>query len=65
MKDLSNHSLYLHCEECEWGWREPEKTDDVGSAFLTLVEDFEAEPASRAEIERHGWRRYVAGEFQE
>lgn len=64
MKDLSTNSLYLHCEECEWGWRDPEKADDVGWAFLTLDEDFEAEPASSAEIERHGWSRYVAGEFQ-
>lgn len=63
MKDLSNDSLYLHCEDCEWGWRDPEKADNVASAFLTLNEEFEAAPASRAEIERLGWNRYVVGEF--
>jgi hypothetical protein len=64
MKDLSNHSLYLHCEECECGWRDPEKTRDLESAFLTLDENFESEPATMTDIEEAGWRRYVGGESQ-
>jgi len=65
MKNLSTNSLYLHCEECEWGWRQPDRTDDVEAAFLTLQENFQAQPASAMEIEQAGWSGYVSGLFQE
>jgi hypothetical protein len=65
LKDSSSGGLYLHCEECEWGWRDPEKTDDIGSAFLTLDEDFDSEVPSRDEIEERGWAKYISGHFDE
>lgn len=65
MKDLTHDSLYLHCEECEWGWRNPDTAADVASGFLTLDEEFDAEPASNDEIVNAGWAKHVAGHFQE
>ena len=43
MKMLSSSQLYLHCEECESGWYDPLKVDDLAAKFLTLDEDFDAE----------------------
>lgn len=65
MKDLSHDALYLHCEECEWGWRDPEKASDVAAGFLTLAEVFQARSASMDDITRHGWAGYLAGSFEE
>lgn len=59
MKNLSANQLYLHCEECEWGWYDPTKVDDLTAKFLTLDEDFEAEPATWDEIEKAGWQQYA------
>jgi len=64
MRDVSSDSLYLHCEECEWGWRNPEEANNVASGFLTLDADFEAEPATKGDIDRYGWAAYVAGHFE-
>lgn len=67
MKDRSRGALYLHCEECEWGWRNPADAAAgvVEKAFLTLTEEFESSVASLQEIEAQGWSSYVTGEFQE
>jgi len=64
--DATHDNLYLHCEECEWGWRDPvaAAAGDLKASFLTLLEHFESEPATGEEIERRGWKRYVAGEFK-
>ena len=64
-KDLSAHSLYLHCEECEWGWRDPERSNSSASGFLTLDEDFEAEVATELEIRKHGWSKLALKVFVE
>ena len=55
MKDLTRNRLYLHCEECESGWVDPNKLDDPNTRFLTLDEEFDAEPATENEIRQHGW----------
>lgn len=57
MKNLRTASLYLHCEECEMGYRDPEAAG-TGTGFLTLDEDFDAEPASLQEIEEATWDRF-------
>ena len=59
MKNLSSWQLYLHCEECESGWHDPLKVDDSAARFLTLDEDFEADPASLDDMEKAGWQRYA------
>lgn len=40
MKDLVQSALYAQCEECEWGWRDPEQIGNRAAAFLTLLEYF-------------------------
>jgi hypothetical protein len=64
-KDLTRGTLYLHCEECEWGWRDAALADQRNAGFLTLNEEFESEPADIEEIRARGWERYVAGSFED
>ena len=59
MKNSSSGQLYLHCGECEWGWHDPSKVDDPTAKFLTLIEDFEAEPATWADIEEAGSAQFA------
>jgi hypothetical protein len=65
MKNLSSGLLYLHCEECESGWRDPLKVNDLTAKFLTLDEDFDAEIATWEEIKEAGWQRYAVNEATE
>lgn len=64
-EDLTNHCLYLHCDECEWGWRDPQKADDLSAAFLTLTESFEAHLADWHDIERYSWEKYALNFYEE
>ncbi len=64
-EDMTNQRLYLHCDECESGWLDPENAADPSAAFLTLNEEFEARPASWATIQRFGWERYAPEFYDE
>ncbi len=64
-RDCSSDDLYLHCEECESGWRDPEMAGQKHAGFLTSDENFEAEPATLADIAKHGWRKYAKHEFED
>ena len=65
LKDTSADKLYLHCEECEWGWRDPQATDNIKAAFLTLEEEFDTEVPPKEEIEKRGWGQHISGSFDE
>lgn len=56
--DTTNNRIYLHCEECEWGWKDPENLNPE-AGFLTLDEDFDAIPAKIDDIVRLGWKKYA------
>jgi hypothetical protein len=62
---LTNDELYLHCEECEVGWRDPATASDPSAGFLTLDEEFETAFPTLTEIRERGWERYVKGTFDE
>ena len=47
--------VYLHCEECEWGWRHPERLT-AEDGFLTLDVPGDAQPASRDEVLSSQWK---------
>jgi hypothetical protein len=64
MKNASDGALYLHCEECEWGWRDPDAISDPSRGFLTVTEAWDALPATMAEIHGGGWDRYVTGTIE-
>jgi hypothetical protein len=64
-KDVTHDSLYLHCEECERGWRDPEHADDPKASFLTLNEDFEGSFPDESEIDRMGWTKYKLHSFDD
>ena len=64
-KDTTHNVLYLHCEECEHGWRDPETTEDTKASFLTLLEDFEGSFPDEAEIDLAGWGKYKSHVFDE
>ena len=53
-RNIDLDKLYLHCEECEEGYYDPEHID-TGHSFLTLTEDFESEAATWDDIVRLGW----------
>ena len=58
-EDLSRNELYLHCDECEWGWRNPEEASSPDAAFMTVTEEFEARLADWNTIQRYGWEKYA------
>ena len=55
IEDVTHHRLYLHCEECEMGYKRPEDADIPGGGFLTLDEDFKTTVANLARIVALGW----------
>lgn len=57
-KNTTDNNLYLHCEECERGWLNPDEVDDDNESFLTLVQKFEATEANGDDIEKYGWQKY-------
>ena len=64
-RDLSSDALYLHCEECEQGWRDPNVAADPSAGFLTLSEEFEMEFPDETCIDERGWARYKLHSFEE
>jgi predicted RNA-binding Zn-ribbon protein involved in translation (DUF1610 family) len=52
----SDNKLFLHCEECEWGWNTPAEVDAGASGFLAL--DIEAHYASRQALVAADWLKY-------
>jgi hypothetical protein len=65
LENLNERKLYLHCEECEWGWRDPERATDAKDGFLTLNESFQTRVPTSEEIRERGWAPYVSGTFEE
>ena len=53
-KNLDTNKLYLHCEECERGYNNPNQIAAENS-FLTLHEDFKAIAASDNDLKEHDW----------
>jgi len=49
-EDITNQRLYLHCEECECGWLNPEELTK-GKSFLAINPDFEERIPSKETIE--------------
>lgn len=58
LRDVTRGRLYLHCEECESGYPTPDDADQGTGWFQTAAEDFEAAPATAADIEAAGWRQW-------
>ena len=46
MEDMTNDRLYLHCEECECAWLNPEDLI-AKKGFLAINPDFETEIPSK------------------
>ena len=54
-------ALYLHCGECEMGWRHPEAVRAGVPGFLTPLEEFESCDPTRELIRARGWEPFIAG----
>ena len=54
-KNMDQGKLYLHCEECETGYYDPNKLNKEHS-FLTLQEDFKAIEATEEDILKSEWK---------
>ncbi|PLP55697.1 hypothetical protein CYK37_29060 [Mesorhizobium loti] len=61
--DITNRRLYVHCEDCEWGWLHPSDLAQVEKGFLAVLRDFETRDPTLEEIEQSGWRNSLAGSF--
>jgi len=57
-RNLATDDVYGHCEECEWGYITPGDIEEK-SAFLTLLDDDDAEYATIEEISRSVWANYT------
>lgn len=53
-KNLNLNKLYLHCEECERGYYDPNKIN-IENSFLTLQEEFDAIEATHEDIKHNNW----------
>lgn len=58
--DRTDDQLVLHCEECEYAWKDPEALGSINpdSTLLTLVSDHVLEYPSDSLIRDRGWARY-------
>ena len=56
-EDITNHRLYLHCEECESAWLNPEEVL-ADKSFLAINPDFETRIPSKETIQKFGWMKY-------
>ena len=60
-REEDSGNIYLHCEECEWGWLDPKRLR-AEDGFLTLDVPSDARPASRDEVLASQWRALLIGE---
>jgi hypothetical protein len=58
-KNYSKNKLYLHCEECERGYDDPDQLN-VENSFLTLSQDFETVEASEDDLRKYNWSHLSA-----
>ena len=58
-KNITFNCLYLHCEECEAGYRDPQSIVFPEGMFCTLDAEFEGTVATLEDIQLHGWSEYA------
>ena len=56
-RDCATGKLYLHCEECEFGFRDPLRCNSASDGFLAI--DVEFEVPRIHEIEADGWGSFA------
>lgn len=59
MKNLDADALYLHCEECEWGWGDLDSACSGRGGFLTFEAVFAARAATLGEVREAGWEPWL------
>lgn len=64
-EDITNSRLYLHCEECERAWINPNDILNIDKSFLAILENFDTENPSIDVIRKYGWERFALYEFTE
>ncbi|RWX09051.1 hypothetical protein EHI42_27540 [Rhizobium hidalgonense] len=62
--DVTHRRLYVHCEECEWGWLHPSDVGDAEKGFLTLLQNFDTGDPTLEEIQQSEWRNYLTGSLR-
>jgi hypothetical protein len=61
MDNVTTGQLYLHCEECEYGWANPAEAADPEKRFLTLTMEYEAGMPTLERIRSSGWEQFIKG----
>lgn len=57
VEDTSNQRLFIHCEECECAWLNPDEI--VGNkSFLAINPDFETRNPIYDTIQKFGWTKF-------
>ena len=62
VENLSRGLLYLHCEECEAGFEDPQNLK-TGVSYLTLELDYECRFADPQTINKHNWQSFALHEL--
>ena len=63
-EDITHNRLYLHCEECEWGWLNPHEASDPGRGFCTIDAEFESKAVNMDTIRFYGWEEYARHSYE-
>ncbi|MDQ3650102.1 MAG: hypothetical protein M3458_07495 [Acidobacteriota bacterium] len=63
-RDKRDDLLYLHCDECEFGWRDPELAHEPNAGFQTILGGFDFEIVSAEKIDAAGWGKYRLHSFE-
>lgn len=57
LEDTTNDRLYIHCEECESAWVNPE--DFIANkSFLAINPDFKTRIPSKEKVDKSDWIKY-------
>lgn len=57
-EDITNERLYLHCEECEMAWLNPEEAGIADKGFLAINPNFKTRMPGIDKIQKFGWTKY-------
>lgn len=63
-RNSATGGVYGHCEECEHGFLSPDDLEAGQGGFLTLLDDDEADWATREDIRRSVWANVVLLEVE-
>ena len=59
-RNCETDGLYLHCDECEWGFSDPTQCDLVSGGYIAVFIHYDV--PTLKEIEARGWSAFALHE---